>query len=72
MSSPYDATRSPNIYRRFIPTEDADLLDAAENIIARHQLTRKEVAIIVMALRVRPEFGPSDFGIELQRTQECL
>lgn len=34
-----------------------------EETIAKHDLSRQDLAVILFGLRVRPEFGKKDFGI---------
>lgn len=42
-------------------TGDPDQISELESLLGRLQLTRHELALIVLSLRVRPEFSLKDF-----------
>lgn len=49
-------------WRRFeLITEDRALAEELEAILDRTRLTRRELAVILLSLRVRPEFSLGDF-----------
>ncbi len=50
--------------RRFeLMTEDKEEIAELKRVISEKGLTRNDLAIILLYLRVRPEFSRSDFGI---------
>lgn len=51
-------------WRRFElqPSEKTKLTEL-EEIVRRHNLSRRELAVIILTLRVRPGFGLKDFDI---------
>lgn len=49
-------------WRRFeLITEDRALAEELDAILDRTRLTRRELAVILLSLRVRPEFSLEDF-----------
>lgn len=44
-------------------TDDVKEVEKLESLCSTKGLTRKDLARILFTLRVRPEFGKSDFGI---------
>lgn len=56
-----------NQWRRFEQaTEDKELVAELSEVFARHNLNGREVAVIVSALRLRPEFSHRDFPAKTQ------
>lgn len=61
-TAPDSINREQNIWRRFeATTEDKSQIQELEAILDRVNLTRRELAVIVATLRVRPEFSLADF-----------
>lgn len=57
-------TCSAGEFRRFeCITDDPEEIMALNDLIAKKGLTRKDIARILLTLRVRPGFGPPDFDI---------
>ena len=50
-------------YRFELLTESEAERERLERIIKRHNLSRRDLAIILLGLRVRPEFGKEHFDI---------
>ncbi len=51
-------------WRRFeLLTESEAERDRLEKLLEEHNLSRRDLAIILFGLRVRPEFGKENFGI---------
>ena len=49
-------------WRRFeLTSEDKSQVGELNDILTRHDLTRRELAVILACLRVRPEFSLADF-----------
>nr|DAN81805.1 MAG TPA: hypothetical protein [Caudoviricetes sp.] len=62
-----------NEWRRFeLITEDEKMIAALDSLLDRKQLSREELAIILLSLRVRPGIGEEAFGTELQDTRDSL
>ena len=54
----------PMEWRRFeLLTESAAERERLERLLSEYNLSRRDLAIILFGLRVRPEFGKEDFGI---------
>lgn len=50
------------LWRRFeLRTTDSEQINELKAVLQRHKLTRRELAVIVETLRVRPEFALKDF-----------
>ncbi len=59
-----DARKTDSDWFRFeLLTEGEDERVRLEETIAKHDLSRQDLAVILFGLRVRPEFGKKDFGI---------
>lgn len=50
-------------FRFELLTESEAERERLERILKKHKLSRRELAIILFGLRVRPEFGKEHFGI---------
>lgn len=51
-------------WRRFeLVTEDRDQITELNAVLDKARLTRRDLAVIVASLRVRPGFGLKDFDI---------
>jgi len=51
-------------WRRFeLTTDNSEQISLLENLLDEKGITQKELALILFSLRVRPEFGRSDFDI---------
>ncbi len=51
-------------WRRFeLLTESEAEKERLERLLQEHNLSRRDLAIILFGLRVRPEFGKEHFGI---------
>jgi len=51
-------------WRRFeLVTENEAETERLERVLDKHRLSRRDLAIILFGLRVRPEFGKKHFGI---------
>ena len=53
-------------------TEDEERIAALDALLDQKQLSRWELAIILLSLRVRPGISEAAFGTELQDIQERL
>lgn len=54
----------PMQWRRFeLLTEGEAERERLERVLRESNLSRRDLAIILLGLRVRPEFGKEDFGI---------
>lgn len=52
------------VWRRFeLTTENVAERERLESLIIERGLSRRDLAIILLGLRVRPEFGKEHFGI---------
>ena len=68
-----ETTKPHNEWRRFeLITEDEKMIAALDSLLDRKQLSREELAIILLSLRVRPGIGEEAFGTELQDTRDSL
>lgn len=54
---------STKLYRFELLTESEAERERLEKVIKKHNLSRRDLAIILFGLRVRPEFGKEHFGI---------
>lgn len=50
-------------YRFELLTESEAERERLEKVLKKHNLSRRDLAIILFGLRVRPEFGKEHFGI---------
>ncbi len=51
-------------WRRFeLLTESEAERERLEKLLEEHNLSRRDLAVILFSLRVRPEFGKEHFGI---------
>ena len=51
-------------WRRFeLTTESEAERERLERVLDEHRLSRRDLAVILFGLRVRPEFGKEHFGI---------
>lgn len=56
--------RSENMWRRFeLITDDQKQIKATNEILDKKKISREELAIILLTLRVRQGFGLKDFDI---------
>lgn len=68
-----ETAKPRNEWRRFeLITEDEKMIAALDSLLDRKQLSREELAIILLSLRVRPGIGGEAFGTELQNTRDSL
>lgn len=68
-----EITKPRNEWRRFeLITEDEKMIAALDSLLDRKQLSREELAIILLSLRVRPGIGEEAFGTKLQDTRDSL
>lgn len=68
-----ETTKPHNEWRRFeLITEDEKMITALDSLLGRKRLSREELAIILLSLRVRPGIGEEAFGTELQDTRDSL
>lgn len=68
-----ETTKPHNEWRRFeLITEDEKMIAALDSLLDRKQLSREELAIILLSLRVRPGIGEEAFGTKLQDTRDSL
>jgi hypothetical protein len=68
-----ETAKPRNEWRRFeLITEDEKMIAALDSLLDRKQLSREELAIILLSLRVRPGIGEEAFGTELQDTRDSL
>lgn len=57
--------------RRFeLKTDDPAEIAELDEVIRMKKLSRRDLGIILLFLRVRPGFEPVDFGISLHNSQE--
>lgn len=68
-----ETTKPHNEWRRFeLITEDEKMIAALDFLLDRKRISREELAIILLSLRVRPGIGEEAFGTELQDTRDSL
>lgn len=58
---PINKLEQENLRRFQIKTNDTELLGEAENVLQKHQLSPRELAVILEALAVRSGFSYQDF-----------
>lgn len=60
-------------WRRFeLTVKNKNDYDCLEQVIKEKKLSRKDLAVILFGLRVRPGFQRSDFDIQWHNNQEYL
>ena len=68
-----ETTKPHKEWRRFeLITEDEKMIAALDSLLDRKRLSREELAIILLSLRVRPGIGEEAFGTKLQNTRDSL